>query len=153
MATPFELHASKGNEVLHQITEQLKVSRDKAFQIVRAVLHTTRSHITIGESLQIIAQLPMALKGLYADQWDYKKEPVLLGNLDQFLAETSCYDKELTQYDLATRERTCKAVRAVYIGLEAYLPYYKFQEIMSAVPEVVREFIQNNINEPILEKA
>ncbi|MFI5185289.1 MAG: hypothetical protein ACHQF0_01040 [Chitinophagales bacterium] len=45
MSLDFEKSAAKGNEMLNMLAEDLKVPRDKAGRILRAVLYAMRSRI------------------------------------------------------------------------------------------------------------
>jgi hypothetical protein len=39
MATPFDKYAAKGKELLHLLAEDMQASNEKAFRILKAVLH------------------------------------------------------------------------------------------------------------------
>ncbi|KAA5543127.1 DUF2267 domain-containing protein [Roseiconus nitratireducens] len=47
----------------------------KAYHGIRAVLHTLRDHLTVQESADLAAQLPMMLRGLYYDGWQPAAAP------------------------------------------------------------------------------
>ncbi|AKB78938.1 hypothetical protein MSHOH_2455 [Methanosarcina horonobensis HB-1 = JCM 15518] len=44
-------------------------SKDRADQALRATLHTLRDRLTIEEIVQLAAQLPLPIKGMYYDGW------------------------------------------------------------------------------------
>ncbi|HPM32772.1 MAG TPA: DUF2267 domain-containing protein [Chryseolinea sp.] len=61
----FEKYAMKGNEFLHALAVNLKDSdRAHAARIVRSTFRVLRNRLSVEESLQLIAQLPMALKSV-----------------------------------------------------------------------------------------
>ena len=145
MATEFDNYAAKGNEILNRLTEELKLPKGKALRILRAVLHATRDHLSIEESVQVISQLPMAVKGLYADQWDATKERYRIHHVNEFLEEVRSYDKELAGFDFGNNETTGKAVKTVYRILSSYLSYGEFQDIMAVLPLELKEFVQESM--------
>jgi uncharacterized protein (DUF2267 family) len=87
MATDFDKYAAKGNEFLHMLADDLQVPTDKALRILRAVLHANRNHLDHGESLQLLSQLPMALKSVYVDQWHLSPGFKRIHHVKQFLDE------------------------------------------------------------------
>src|SRR5690349_19796522 len=67
----FEKHAAKGNEFVHRLAIRLgdEKNRDRAARVLRCVLHALRDRLSLDESLQLMAQLPMAIKAVYVDGW------------------------------------------------------------------------------------
>ena len=63
----FHKYADKGNLILNEVASELGKNEDKklAGRMLRSVLHVLRSRLTIEESFQLIAQLPMAIKAVY----------------------------------------------------------------------------------------
>lgn len=76
MALNFNQYAQEGNAFLNEYTKQLGVGKDteKAGRIFVSIMHALREIISVEESLQFIAQLPMFLKGAYVNGWNPKKE-------------------------------------------------------------------------------
>jgi uncharacterized protein (DUF2267 family) len=74
MALDFEKYAAKGNEFVRLVAEDLQVSHDRAGRIIRAVFHALRNRLNHEESFQLLAQLPMVLKGVYVDGWHFDKD-------------------------------------------------------------------------------
>ncbi len=73
MAINFEKFAQEGNEFLSRLATSLGHPEEKGRTgiIMRSVMHTLRERITVGESLNLLSQLPMFLKGIYVDKWKY----------------------------------------------------------------------------------
>ena len=74
MSIDFEKYAIKGNEFVSLITNALSVPKERAGRIIRAVFHSIRNRLTHEESFQLLAQLPMSLKGVYVDGWKFNKD-------------------------------------------------------------------------------
>jgi len=51
------------------------------------VFHALRNWLSHEESFQLLAQLPMALKGVYVDGWKFDKAFNRLSHINDFLDE------------------------------------------------------------------
>ena len=71
MLQSFDHHAQRGNEFLHLLAFELgdKSNKEAAERITRAVFRSLRNLLTLEENFQLIAQLPLILKGLYVEGW------------------------------------------------------------------------------------
>ena len=145
MALDFDKDAARGNDMLRMLSEELKISGDKAGSILRAVLYAVRSKISIDESFQVIAQLPMALKAVYVDEWDPWHSFHRMQHLDQFIAELHKFDKSSAEYDLGNAESAKRAVRAVFFTLKHYLSDGGFRDIIAVLPLEIKKFITGSI--------
>jgi uncharacterized protein (DUF2267 family) len=145
MATEFDKYAAKGNEFLHMLANDLHIPDDKALRILRAVLHATRNHLAIGESLQVLSQLPMALKAVYVDQWHLSPEFKRIHHVKQFLDEIRACDKGLAGYDFGDDEAAKKAIKAVYRGLHYYLSDGEFDDMIAVMPAELKKLISDSI--------
>ena len=87
MSLDFEKYAAKGNEFVRLVADELEVSREKAGRIIRSVFHALRNRLTHEESFQLMAQLPMVLKGVYVDGWHFDKDLDRIRHINDFLDE------------------------------------------------------------------
>jgi uncharacterized protein (DUF2267 family) len=140
MATEFDKYAAKGNEFLNRLSEELEVTREKAFRILKSVLHATRDHLTHEESLNVLSQLPMAIKAVYVDQWE-SKEQQRIHHLEQFFDQVRKIDGGLAGYDFGNNERIEKAVKAVFKILQSYLSKGEFSNLTTQLPGELKHFI------------
>jgi uncharacterized protein (DUF2267 family) len=60
--------------------------RHQAYHALRAVLHALRDRLTVAEAVDLGAQLPMLLRGLYYDGWRPAGKPLKERKKEQFLA-------------------------------------------------------------------
>lgn len=67
----FEEYAQEANVFLKEVAEELgnPQDTDHAYRVMKSVLHTLRDILSPQESLHLISQLPMAIKGVYVDSW------------------------------------------------------------------------------------
>jgi uncharacterized protein (DUF2267 family) len=147
MATEFDKYAQKGNEFLSLLENDLKVPSDKAFRILKSVLHTLRNHLGFEESLKVIAQLPMALKGIYVDQWTPGQRSPRMHHVKQLLDEIRESDKSLAAYDFGDDETAKSSVRAVFRTLNYFLSDGEFEDITAVFATEIKEFITGSIGQ------
>lgn len=147
MATDFNKYAAKGNELLKILAEDLEIPPGKAGRILRSVLHALRNHLSIEESLQVISQLPVALKGVYVDQWNMPQKNPRIHHVKQFLDEIRKCDAGLAGYDFGNDESAGRVVKAVFKTLNNYLSDGEFEDIIAVLPAEIKEFIRDSIGQ------
>lgn len=145
MATDFDKYAVKGNELLKVLGNDLQVPDHNACRILRNVLHAIRNHLTLEESIQMIAQLPMMAKALYVDQWHVPQHTMRIHHLNQFFDEIRRYDNQQAGYDFGNDESTGKAVKAVFRTLNYYISAGEFEDIIAVLPQEIKDFIRGSI--------
>lgn len=147
MSLDFEKYAIKGNEIVNRLSEELDLPRDSAARILRSVLHALRNRITIEESFQMIAQLPMALKGVYVDGWQPAKAFNRIHYLEDFIEEVKKEDGRTANYDFDNAESSKHAVRATFKTLSYYLSEGEMDDIISVLPKELKVFVEYSIRD------
>jgi uncharacterized protein (DUF2267 family) len=83
----FDTALQKADIWLKQIMMELNTdSKRKAYMGLRSVLHALRDRLTVDEAVDLGAQLPLLIRGVYYDEWDPSKTPVKDRHRDEFLA-------------------------------------------------------------------
>lgn len=145
MALDFEKYAVKGNEFVRLVACDLQAPRDKAGRIIRAVFHALRNRLGHEESFQLLAQLPMALKGVYVDGWKYDKDFARFSYIKDFIDEVRNEDGGLAGYDFGNEESAEKAIAAVFKAMNYFVSEGEFKEIVAVLPEEVRQLLKESI--------
>jgi uncharacterized protein (DUF2267 family) len=140
MSLDFTKDAATGNEMLNMLAEEMKISADKAGRILRAVLFALRSRISIDESLQIVAQLPLVLKGVYVDEWDPWHSFHRIHRVEEFITDLRRHDKT-DAADLVDDQWAMRAVKTVFRTLSYTLSDQEFRNIISVLPHGLKEFV------------
>jgi uncharacterized protein (DUF2267 family) len=67
----FDQFIEKANEFLREVAIELGTpdDTDHAYRVMTSVFHTIRETLSTEESLHLISQLPMILKGVYVNGW------------------------------------------------------------------------------------
>ncbi len=145
MSFHFEKYAAKANEFVNLVAEDLKVPKEKAGRIIRAVLHALRNRISHEESFQLIAQLPMALKGVYVDGWKFDKDYKRIAHVKDFLDEVRYEDGELAGYNFGNDEKAKHAVIAVFKALSYFVSEVEMEDIMATLPKELKMLIKKDV--------
>lgn len=75
----------KTNLWLEQLSEEMHMDREHAYRCLRAVLHALRDRLTVEETSDLAAQLPLLVRGIYYESWNPSKTPTADRNLAAFL--------------------------------------------------------------------
>ena len=71
---------------IDDVNERLgRDDREHGYTAMRAVLHTLRDRLTVEESSDLAAQLPMMIRGMYYDGWNPAGTPVKLRDREEFM--------------------------------------------------------------------
>jgi uncharacterized protein (DUF2267 family) len=143
MPIDFENYALKGNEFVALVSDDLSVTKVRAGRIIRAVFHSLRNRLTHEESFNLLAQLPISLKGVYVDGWNFSKDYNKLSHLNDFLDEVRWEDGGLDGYDFGDSSATKKAVSAVFNALKYFISEGEIQDIIDILPSEVKTFIKD----------
>ncbi len=144
MSLDFEKYAAKGNEFVHLVADELLVPSDKAGRIIRAVLHALRNRLNHEESFQLLGQLPMALKGVYADGWKFERKYNRISKLNNFLDEIRQEDGGLAGYDFGNNTKAKLAASAVFKALNHYVSEGEMNDITDVMPAELKKFIKES---------
>jgi uncharacterized protein (DUF2267 family) len=125
----------KTNTWIKEIAEELDVDRREGYRILRGFLHALRDRLTIDESAQLSAQLPLLVRGIYFEGWDPKPKPRKLGE-EAFLE----YYAEEAGMDPDTEPRP--AVRAAVRVLRRHVSKDEIEDVIGIVPEDLKHLLE-----------
>lgn len=137
----FDKHGQEANEFVKELSNNLghPEEQTQTIRLLRAVLHTVRDRITISESLDLLAQLPMMLKALYVEQWKYHEKPPL--NYDDMEGLTTAVKKEqerMGEQSFDWQESTEDLVKIVLTSLRKYITDGQAIHVMDQMPKEVK---------------
>ncbi len=127
------------DQSLHTTIEWLKDLQEemgfddeqRAFRVMRAVLHALRDRLTVEETADFAAQLPMLLQGVYYHGWTPRGKPEKIRSRDEFLNKVAD--------NLMREHNPLEATRAVFRVLERRMPDGEIEDIKRILPEAIRE--------------
>lgn len=141
MPLQFEQMAAKGNEFMHELATALNLEHDprKCNRILRHVLHAFRDMITVEESLQLMAQLPMFLKAIYADGWNGKHVQGI--RTVQDLTEFLQVDDRAGISDFPDEETVTYCVQTVFMTLRKFISRGEQENIAAQMPQDLKKLV------------
>ena len=145
MSTHLDKYAAKGNEFINLVAQELEIPRDMAERVIRAVLHALRNRLSHEESFQLMAQLPLVLKGVFVDGWKYSRPYRRIHSLSEFLDEVRAEDGKLAGYDFGNNTRASKAVAAVFNALHYFVSAGEMEDVSAMLPPELKTFIRQTL--------
>lgn len=144
MTVDFEKYAFKGNEFVSLVADDLEIPKGKAGRIIRAVFHALRNRLSHEESFQLLALLPMVLKGVYVEGWKYDKNYDRVSSMKDFLDEVRKEDGGFAGYDFGDDSKARVAVAAVFRALHYFAPEQEMNDIADMMPGELEYFIRES---------
>jgi uncharacterized protein (DUF2267 family) len=128
----FDETLHKTNTWLKEIAQLLGSDRHRAYQALRAVLHCLRDRLTIDETAQLGAQLPMLVRGIYYEAWHPAGKPEKIRSREEFLARVDAH------FGKASPVAPEDAVRAVFGVLGNHVAPGEIRDVKSVLPQDIR---------------
>jgi uncharacterized protein (DUF2267 family) len=141
MSLDFDQYAAKGNAFVNRVAEKLQVQREQAARIVRSVLHALRNRLSLDTSFNLLAQLPIALKGVYVDGWKHTNDYIRLRHPEEFLDEVRRQDRGLAGYDFGNHEKAAKVTEIVFEELFGIISEQEAVKVIQSLPEPLQSWI------------
>ena len=122
----------KTNEWLADLQEILGTpERQVAYTALRATLHALRDRLPHTEAMQLGAQLPTLLRGMYYDGWTLRHTPVRARSQDEFLGIVAA---EAANPNFDSEE----AARGVFTLLQERITAGEMADVRANLPESIR---------------
>ena len=147
MALNFNQYAAEGNAFLKEYAEEMNLADnpDKAGRILSAVLHGLREIISVEESLQLIAQLPMFLKAVYVNAWSIKTKKNKVKRMEEFIDLVRSFDGVTSIYDFENNEVAEHYINTTFFVLRKYISPGEMQDIRDELPKDLKDMIFNRL--------
>ncbi len=107
-------------------------NKPRAYRLLKAVLHALRDHLPINEAVDLAAQMPTLLRGVYYEQWRPTITPVKERDLASFLARI---DHAFSADPIGD---TAEAATAVFGLLSEKISAGEIADVRQALPGHVR---------------
>jgi uncharacterized protein (DUF2267 family) len=130
----FDTTVHRTNAWLKELMEILGwQDRHAAYRALRATLHALRDRLTVEEAVQLGAQLPMLIRGLYYEGWNPAGKPVRERHREEFLAWIS---EQLRSGDLVDPE---PLAQGVFTLLTRRISAGEIEDVKRVLPAAIRE--------------
>lgn len=134
----FDNTIQKTNELLKEIEISFgwENRRNQSYAALRAVLHTLRDRLPVEEAVQLGAQLPMLIRGMYYEGWNPSRVPVKM-NREEFLQRIR--ERFLFSVESGIEDVT----RVVLVALRKYVSFGEAEDIVSILPKDIAEIVRD----------
>jgi uncharacterized protein (DUF2267 family) len=130
----FDRTVQKTNSWLHDLMQVLQwADKHKAYLALRATLHALRDRLTVEETAQLGAQLPMLVRGFYYEGWDPTDKPLRVRDKEQFLAGIEQQFKDDDSVDPGV------VARAVFFVIEDRVSQGEIEDVKQVLPAEMRD--------------
>lgn len=140
----FEKFAQEAHEYVNFLASELghPDEKDRVLIIWRAVLHTVRDRIHLGESFQLIAPLPMIFKGIYVEDWKYsEKPPKKFQTIEEMKEEVKAIQRQYGEQDFPWSKSTEEIIAITIHSLKRYLQEEQLQHLRDQMPKEIKELV------------
>lgn len=140
----FEKFAQEAHEYVNFLASELghPDEKDRVLIIWRAVLHTVRDRIHLGESFQLIAPLPMIFKGIYVEDWKYsEKPPKKFQTIEEMKEEVKAVQRQYGEQDFPWSKSTEEIIAITIHSLTRYLHEEQLQHLRDQMPKEIKELV------------
>lgn len=136
----FYKYADKGNEILKEVAEELGFPDDMklAGRLLRSVLRALRDRLTVEESFQMIAQLPLVIKGLYVEGWKINRKPKKIKTVGDFIKAVIKKDFPVGHHDITGTKDGQNVIMVVLKVLKKHISKGEVADIMAVMPPELR---------------
>lgn len=118
---------------INDLDERLEwQNKPRAYRLLKSVLHALRDWLQLNEAVDLGAQLPALLRGIYYEQWRPAGTPVRTRSKTAFLARI---DGDFHQDPLPNTEQ---AVMAVFELLSKKVTAGEIEHVRHALPDDLR---------------
>ncbi len=108
-------------------------NKQRAYRLLRSVLHAVRDHLGVDEAAQLAAQMPIMIRGIYYEGWDPSKTPVRERSRAGFLEQVQ---RDFQMDPLGDAEH---AVGAVFDTLDHKISEGEMKNLRRSFTKEIRE--------------
>ncbi len=132
----FNKALQKAGAWIREVAEEMDTEDEQlAYHALRSVLHALRDRLIVDEAVQLAAQLPVLIRGIYFEDWDPSKTPVKVRHREEFL---DLVRRHAGKYD---RLDPGKAAPAVFAVLKRHVSEGEMRDVNEALPGEIRELL------------
>ena len=120
-------------EWISELMETLNTDEARACRALRVTLHELRDHLTVGESADIAAQMPLLLRGVFYEGWRPAGKPVERCSKEEFLEKIGESFKDGPHVGQVE-----KMVRDVFTFLHRRVSAGEIRDVVTSLPKGIR---------------
>lgn len=135
------IHAT--NNWLSEIADEMEhPDAQLAYHALRGVLFATRDRLTVEEAMDLAAQLPALVRGVYFEGYKPSDKPLTYRDRDTFLERVN------EELQVTNGENPEAATRAVFAVLNRHISPGEIEDVRRMLPEKIRTLWPEPQDEP-----
>jgi uncharacterized protein (DUF2267 family) len=144
----FEKYAAKGNEIVKEIARALgdPDGTERAERVLRSVLHALRNAMIPEEAVQFMGQLPLVLKGVFVDGWDFQQKKKMR-NMQEFLEEARNASGKAAARDFGNDQEAKRTIKEVIYVLRCHFSEGQVEHTRDVLPKHLQELFERGAQE------
>jgi uncharacterized protein (DUF2267 family) len=107
--------------------------RQRSWRLLRETLHALRDWLSADEAVQLGAQLPMLVRGLYYEGWDPSKTPAKPRSLEDFV------ERVALAFETEPIEDLQDAISCVFDVLSWHVSKGEISDVKKSLPKALRD--------------
>jgi uncharacterized protein (DUF2267 family) len=128
--------AEKAHVWINELADDLDSDDPQAaYRVLRAFLHALRDRLTVDESAQLAAQLPVLIRGIYYEGWVPSATPETYHGVDVFLGRIA--DEALLSGETEASYACTAAARV----LHRHVTKGELNDVLAVLPEELRAVV------------
>lgn len=143
MTNLFDKHYQEASRFIRKLAMRIGTpgDTDHAIRVLKSVFIALRRKLIPDDSLQIVSQLPLVVKGIYVDGWNINEPLLEAQTYDEFLYELRYNTGRRADIDFANDELAKKKITAVFTSIKEYIPEQELDHIREELPKEVAEMV------------
>ena len=141
----FDKFAQEAYEYVNYLATELghPEEKERVLKIWRAVMHTIRDRIHLGESFQVIAPLPTIFKGIYVEDWKYsEKPPKDFNTIEEMKEEVKNFQKQYGEEDFPWSKPTEEIISITIGSLDKFMDNRQLEHLKDQMPKEIKELVK-----------
>jgi len=142
----YEKFVQEANEYFTQLASDFGHPNEesRASMIWRAVIHTIRDRIHMGEFLDFISTMPMIMKATAIEGWKFRDKPLHeYQTIEEMKTLVKARQTDYGEYEFDWENPTEELITTTLASLEQYVPDSQMEHIRGQLPEEVKDVIPN----------
>lgn len=145
MILEFDKYAHEGNHFINEVAHQLGSDRGKAARLTQVVLHALRDILPVNEAIHVAQGLPMALKGVFIDQYEVARVPKTHRSREEFLM--FIWNKLSNPNEFENTDEIAEGFRAVYTVLSHHLAPGQLERLNNSLHSGILDILRTRERE------
>ena len=143
MTNLFDKHYQEASHFIRKLAMRIGTPGDTehALRVLKSVFIALRRKLIPDDSLQIVSQLPLVVKGIYVDGWSINEPLMEARTYNEFLYELRHNTGRKANIDFANDDLAKKKITAVFTSLKEYIPEGDINHIREELPKEVAEMV------------